>query len=75
MKNAEAIKWAMSSDGKYAQQFMSWNQALLSEKNVKMLCEREVNRLGVTLTVEGKAATDGFCTLWTRNPKERVFVP
>ena len=75
MKNAEAIKWAMSSEGKYAQQFMSWNQALLSEKNGKMLCESEVNRLGVTLTVEGKAATDGFCTLWTRNPKERVFVP
>ncbi|MEG3969800.1 hypothetical protein QUA00_19580 [Microcoleus sp. T2B6] len=75
MKNAEAIKWAMSSEGKYAQQFMSWNQALLSEKNGKMLCESEVNRLGVTLTVEGKAATDGFCTLWTRNPKERVFAP
>jgi hypothetical protein len=73
-KNADTIQWAMSNEGKYARQFMSWNQALLSLKGGKMLCEVEVNRLGVTLTVEGKPATGGFCTLWTRSPQERDFV-
>ncbi|MFB2836599.1 DUF6753 family protein [Floridanema evergladense] len=73
-KNADTIRWAMSNEGKYARQFMSWNQALLSEKNGKKLCETEVNRLGVTLTVEGKPSKGGFCTLWTRSPQERQFV-
>lgn len=73
-KNADTIRWAMSNEGKYARQFMSWNQALLSEKNGKKLCETEVNRLGVTLTVEGKPSKGGFCTLWIRSPQERQFV-
>lgn len=75
LKNADTIRWAMSSEGKYARQFMSWNQALLSLKGGKRLCETEVNRLGVTLTVEGKPAQKGFCTLWIRSPQEREFVP
>ncbi|MCU0542639.1 MAG: hypothetical protein MUE44_10655 [Oscillatoriaceae cyanobacterium Prado104] len=75
VKNADTIRWAMSDEGKYARQFMSWNQALLSLKGGKRLCETEVNRLGVTLTVEGKAAQKGFCTLWIRSPQEREFVP
>jgi hypothetical protein len=72
-KNADTVRWAMSNEGKYARQFMSWNEALLSEKNGKKLCETEVNRLGVTLTIEGKPAKGGFCTLWTRSPREREF--
>ncbi|MEG4272678.1 MULTISPECIES: DUF6753 family protein [unclassified Microcoleus] len=74
-KNADTIQWATSNEGKYARQFMSWNQALLSEKGGKKLCETEINRLGVTLTVEGKPAQKGFCTLWIRSPQEREFVP
>ncbi len=72
-KNADTVRWAMSNEGKYARQFMSWNEALLSEKNGKKLCETEVSRLGVTLTIEGKPALGGFCTLWTRSPREREF--
>jgi hypothetical protein len=72
--NADTIQWATSNEGKYARQFMSWNQALLSEKGGKKLCETESDRLGVTLTVEGKPAQKGFCTLWMRAPQEGEFV-
>jgi hypothetical protein len=69
----ELIQWARSHEGKYARQFMQWNQTLLSGGR-KRVCEKDVERLGVTLTLEGRVAKSGFCTLWTRSPESREFV-
>ncbi|MGK7872523.1 MAG: DUF6753 family protein [Xenococcaceae cyanobacterium] len=72
--NPELIQWARSREGQFARKFMQWNQTLLSGKKGQRVCEREHKRLGVTLTLEGKAAKSGVCTLWVKPPHEREFV-
>lgn len=67
LEEAISLDWATSKEGKFAKQFMQWNQTLLSGKEQRV-CEREVERLGVTLVIEGREAIDGFCTLWVKPP-------
>ncbi len=69
----ELIQWTRSKEGRYARQFMQWNQTLLSGSGLRV-CEREVSQLGVTLRLEGREAKSGFCTLWTLPPEKRSFV-
>lgn len=71
--NPEQLKWALSAQGRYARQFMAWNELLLSERGNKRLCEQDAQRLGVTLTLDGRVAKGGFCTLWTQPPNQRRF--
>ncbi len=73
LEEAQALQWAMSSDGRFAQLFMDWNQSLLTGGRQRF-CEQDVTQLGVTLELEGRKATGGFCTLWIRPPAERNFV-
>lgn len=73
LEEAQALQWAMSPEGQFAQVFMDWNQSLLSGGRQK-LCEQDAKQLGVTLELEGRKATGGFCTLWIRPPEERAFV-
>ena len=63
LREALALDWALSKEGQYARQFMKWNQTLLGGKD-RRVCSSEVSRLGVTLTLEGREAVNGFCTLW-----------
>jgi hypothetical protein len=73
LQEAIALDWALSKEGQYAREFMKWNQTLLGGKNQRV-CESEVSRLGVTLTLEGREAVDGFCTLWVEPPENRQYV-
>ena len=39
-KNPELIQWVTSSQGKYAKEFIDWNQVLLTKQGGKLLCEK-----------------------------------
>ena len=66
---AEALRWATSTEGKLARNLMKWNSDGLSN----LECKKEVRRLGVTLEVAGRPATSGFCTIWVEPVERRKF--
>ncbi|MBD1927164.1 hypothetical protein H6F74_13045 [Trichocoleus sp. FACHB-90] len=65
----DALRWAKSSEGKFARNLMRWNSEYLDN----LECVKDVKRLNVVLQLGSKPATDGFCTLWVKPPKERHF--
>jgi hypothetical protein len=73
-KQFEALKWAESKEGQYAKDLMKWNASLLEGGPGNRDCEQEAKRLGVTLEIQGKKASNGFCVLWTEPSKSRKFV-
>ncbi|MGB3204756.1 MAG: DUF6753 family protein, partial [Crinalium sp.] len=73
-KQFEALKWAESKDGQYAKDFMKWNASLLEGNPGNRDCEQEAKRMGVTLEIQGRKASSGFCVLWTEPSKSRKFV-
>ncbi|WP_414552870.1 DUF6753 family protein [Anabaena sp. CCY 0017] len=73
---AEALKWATSNEGKFAQHLIDWNRDLLSrDHRGQLACSKEVQRLGVTLEIgaSSKKAASGFCTIWVQPPNQRKF--
>ncbi|MEG4301755.1 hypothetical protein QUB16_03460 [Microcoleus sp. D3_18a_C4] len=68
-EQAEALEWATSAEGKFARNLMKWN----SDSLTNLECKKDVKRLGVTLEVAGKPATEGFCTIWVESVEERRF--
>ena len=73
-KNPELIQWVTSSQGKYAKEFIDWNQVLLTKQGGKLLCEKDAEKLGVVLRLSGREAKTGFCTLWVRSPEKRQYL-
>jgi len=69
IEEADLLNWAQSSEGQQARELMRWNSGLLDDRS----CEQEVERLGVTLALQGKSASSGFCTLWVVPPEQRQF--
>ncbi len=73
-KNPELVQWANSTQGQYAFELMGWNQVLLTKRGGKLLCEKDAQKLGVVLRLEGRETKTGFCTLWVRSPSERRYL-
>jgi hypothetical protein len=48
---------------------MKWN----SDSLTNLECKKDVKRLGVTLEVAGRPATEGFCTIWVEPVEKRRF--
>ena len=72
--NPSLVQWATSTQGQYASELMGWNQVLLTKRGGKFLCERDAQKLGVVLRLEGRETKTGFCTLWVRSPSERRYL-
>lgn len=68
LEEAEALRWAISSEGQYARQLLHWNEDLLGGE-----CQQQVDELGVTIQMGTRKAKSGFCLLWTHPPSEREF--
>jgi hypothetical protein len=68
-EQAEALRWATSGEGKFAQNLMKWN----SDSLTNLECKKDVKRLGVTLEVAGRPANSGFCTIWVEPVEKRKF--
>lgn len=73
-KHPDLVQWATSQQGQYARELMQWNQVLLSKRGSKFLCEKDAEKLGLTLRLEGRETKSGFCTLWVRSPRERRYL-
>ena len=69
LEQAEALSWAISEEGQYARQIMSWNEDLLGGE-----CQGQVEGLGITIQMGTRQAKSGFCLLWTQPPGKREFV-
>lgn len=80
-KNPDLVNWAKSNEGKYARNLTSWNQTLLSghkdnwfDFNKKKRCQKDVEKMGIVLSLEGRITRTGFCLLWVSPPDKREFV-
>ncbi len=69
LEEAQSLKWAMSPEGQYAQQIMTWNEDLLGGE-----CTEQVQDLGVTIQIGTQQAKSGFCLLWIEPPENREFI-
>lgn len=63
--DVDALRWANSSEGKYARQLMRWNTDYLK------VCARDASKMPMKLQMGQREATKGFCLLWTRPPEQR----
>ncbi len=70
LEQAESLRWAESKEGKFARNLMRWNAGSLDNLD----CKNDVKRLGVTLEIQGRKATEGFCTIWVVSPEKRKFI-
>ena len=66
---AEVLRWGMSPEGKWARNLWRWNTVSLE----RLECLKDANKLPVTLKVQGRSATSGFCLLWVVPPEQRRF--
>jgi hypothetical protein len=64
----DALEWAMSKPGRYARQFLHWNDSVLNGE-----CRAQVKGLNVTLQYGSRIAIDGFCFVWVVSPEKRRF--
>lgn len=69
VQDAELLKWAKSKEGRLAQNLVEWNADYLKNRR----CTKEVQDLGVELTVGDRIATSGYCVLWIVPPGKREF--
>ncbi len=62
-----AMKWAVSSEGKFARKLINWNRGYLENRE----CIKDVQRLGVVLSQYNRKAKSGFCLVWVTPPDKR----
>ena len=67
----DAMKWAVSSEGKFARNLINWNRGYLENGE----CIKDVQKLGVVLSQYNRKAKSGFCLIWTKPPQERNLSP
>ncbi|MBD2354798.1 hypothetical protein H6G41_09190 [Tolypothrix sp. FACHB-123] len=67
----EAMKWAVSSEGKFAKNLINWNRGYLENGE----CIKDAQKLGLVLSQYNRKAKSGFCTIWVTPPAQRKFVP
>ena len=67
----EAMKWGMSSEGKFARNLISWNRGYLENGE----CIKDAQKLGVVLSQYNRKGKSGFCLIWAKPPHERKFLP
>ncbi|MEL6462472.1 MAG: DUF6753 family protein [Cyanobacteria bacterium J06641_2] len=70
-EEAEAMKWAMSSEGRFARNLINWNRDYLDNKE----CIKDAQKLGLTLSQYNRKARSGFCTIWVVPPSKRKLAP
>lgn len=68
-QDTQTLKWAHSKDGQLANNLVEWNSDYLKNRR----CTKEVQNLGVELTVGDRVATSGYCVLWVVPPDQREF--
>lgn len=71
LDEANTLKWAMSREGQFAREMMTWNQDLLIRNwQGRFACEDQAKKLGVVLRSGEQKVDSGFCTLWIRSNRQ-----
>jgi hypothetical protein len=66
----EAMKWAMSKEGKFAKNLIDWNRGYLENGE----CLKDAQKLGIVLSQYGRKAKSGYCVVWALPVERRKFV-
>jgi hypothetical protein len=61
-----ALDWATSDEGEYAQKLLRWNDSLIGGT-----CQSEVKDIGIRMQYGSAIARDGFCFVWVVPPEQR----
>lgn len=71
LDEANTLKWAMSREGQFAREMMTWNQDLLIRNwQGRFACEDQAKKLGVVLRIGEQKVDSGFCILWIRSNRQ-----
>ena len=71
LEQANTLKWAMSREGQFAREMMTWNQDLLVRNwQGRFACEEQAKKLGVVLRIGEQKVDSGFCALWVRSNRQ-----
>jgi len=68
---ANALDWAMTSDGKKARQIFEWNKDYINTGQCLEDAKKLAEKFKIETSYNSRPATDGFCTLWVKPPEER----
>ncbi|MEX0269002.1 DUF6753 family protein [Leptolyngbyaceae cyanobacterium UHCC 1019] len=70
LEQANRLQWAVTPEGKLAQNLTQWNKDLLERDwRGQFACEQQAQKLGVTLKLGNQQAKSGFCVLWVKPPQ------
>ncbi len=73
LEQANRLQWAVSPEGKLAQNLTEWNKDLLERDwRGQLACEQQARKLGVTLKLGNQQAKSGFCVLWVKPPQDNL---
>lgn len=73
LEQANRLQWAVSPEGKLAQNLTQWNKDLLERDwRGQFACEQQAQKLGVTLKLGNQQAKSGFCVLWVKSPQANL---
>jgi hypothetical protein len=73
LEQANRLQWAVTPEGKLAQNLTEWNKDLLERDwRGQFACEQQARKLGVTLKLGNQQAQSGFCVLWVKPPQDSL---
>ena len=73
LEQANRLQWAVSPEGKLAQNLTEWNKDLLERDwRGQFACEQQAQKLGVRLKLGNQQAKSGFCVLWVKPPQDNL---
>lgn len=73
LEQANRLQWAVTPEGKLAQNLTQWNKDLLERDwRGQFACEQQAQKLGVTLKLGNQQAKSGFCVLWVKSPQANL---
>ena len=73
LEQANRLQWAVTPEGKLAQNLTQWNKDLLERDwRGQFACEQQAQKLGVTLKLGNQQAKSGFCVLWVKPPQDNL---
>lgn len=73
LKQAEALEWAISKEGLYARQIVTWNEDLLGGECQAQI-QQFIDQEGLTIQYGARKARRGLCLLWIVSPEKREYL-
>ena len=72
VEEASALEWAISQEGQYARQIVTWNEDLLGGECQAQI-QQFIDQEGLTIQYGARKARRGICLLWIVPPEKREY--